>query len=59
MAGVRINNKFVALGTVLQSGDIVQIEIKKSAKPNYKWLEFCKTTIAKRHIRNFLETTKK
>jgi GTP pyrophosphokinase len=57
-SGVKINGKFVALGTILQSSDIVQIDIKKTAKPSYKWLEFCKTTIAKRHIRNFLEMRK-
>lgn len=57
-SGVKINGKFVALGTTLQSSDIVQIDIKKTAKPSYKWLEFCKTTIAKRHIRNFLEMKK-
>jgi GTP pyrophosphokinase len=56
MSGVKINGKFVALSTALQSGDLVEIETKKSAKPNHKWIEFCKTTIAKRRIKNFLES---
>jgi GTP pyrophosphokinase len=58
MSGARINGKFVALDTVLQSGDLVEIETKKTAQPSHKWLEYCKTTIAKRHIRNFLESKK-
>lgn len=56
MAGVKINGKFVALTTILQSGDMVEIETKKTAKPSQKWIEFCKTTMAKRHIRNALES---
>ena len=59
MAGVKVNDKFVALNTILEPGDKVEIETKKNAKPSYKWLEFCKTTIAKRHIRNALENSKK
>jgi GTP pyrophosphokinase len=55
MSGVEVNGKFVAIYTILKNGDRVKIETKKSGKPNYKWLEFCKTTVAKRHIRNFLE----
>lgn len=55
MSGVKINTKFVAINTILQSGDMVEIETKKNAKPNYKWLEFCKTAMAKRHIRNAIE----
>jgi RelA/SpoT family (p)ppGpp synthetase len=58
MSGVKINGKFVALNSVLQSGDLVEIDTKKSAKPSHKWLEYCKTTVAKRHIRNFLESLK-
>jgi (p)ppGpp synthase/HD superfamily hydrolase len=48
----------VALDTILQSGDLVEIETKKTARPSHKWLEYCKTTVAKRHIRNFLESKK-
>lgn len=58
MAGVKVNDKFVALTTILEPGDKVEVETKKSAKPSYKWLEFCKTTIAKKHIRNALEEKK-
>ena len=58
MSGVKINGKFVALNTLLQPGDMVEIETKKSSKPSYKWIDFCKTTIAKKHIRNALEDIK-
>lgn len=58
MSGVKINSRFVALNTLLQPGDLVEIETKKTAKPSYKWLEFCKTTIAKKHIKNALESKK-
>jgi GTP diphosphokinase / guanosine-3',5'-bis(diphosphate) 3'-diphosphatase len=54
-AGAKVNGKFVALTTTLLNGDRVEIETKKNAKPNRKWIEFCKTTMAKRHIRNALE----
>ena len=58
MAGAKVNGKFVALDTVLQNGDRVEIETKKSAKPSYKWLEHCKTTMARRRINHFLESKK-
>jgi GTP pyrophosphokinase len=58
MSGARVNGKFVAIDSVLQNGDRVEIETKKSAKPSHKWLESCKTTMAKRRISNFLEKTR-
>jgi GTP pyrophosphokinase len=51
MSGVKVNGKLVALNTVLRGGDVVEIITKKSAKPNRKWIEDAKTTMAKRHIR--------
>jgi GTP pyrophosphokinase len=53
-AGAKVNGKFVALNTVLKNGDIVEIETKKNVTPTRKWVEYAKTTIAKRHIRNML-----
>lgn len=55
MSGAKINGKFVAITTTLQNGDRVEIETKKSAKPSSKWLEFCKTTVARRKIQHSLE----
>ncbi|PID83130.1 hypothetical protein CSB11_02945 [Candidatus Campbellbacteria bacterium] len=57
--GAKINGKFSALNTILKNGDIVEIETKKNAKPNLKWLEFVKTTTAKKRIRAFCEKNKK
>ena len=58
MSGAKVNGKFVAINTVLQNGDRVEVETKKSAKPSFKWLGFCKTSMAKRHINHYLENTK-
>ncbi|MDP3958162.1 MAG: RelA/SpoT family protein [bacterium] len=54
-SGAKVNGKLVPLDTKLKNGDIVEIETKKNAAPKSKWLEYAKTTVAKRHIRNFLE----
>jgi GTP pyrophosphokinase len=59
ISGAKINGKFTALSTVLQSGDMVEIETKKTSQPSRKWLDYCKTTLAKRHIRNALENKNK
>ncbi len=58
MVGAKINGKFSAITTVLQSGDRVEVETKKNAKPNKKWLENCKTTLARRRINHYLENSK-
>ncbi len=55
ISGAKVNGKFVAITSILQNGDRVEIETKKNAKPSSKWLEFCKTTIARRKISSFLE----
>jgi len=55
MSGAKINSKLISLDTELKNGDIVEIETKKNAKPSRKWLDFAKTTMARRHIRNALE----
>ena len=47
----KVNGKMVALDTPLNNGDIVEIVTKKSAAPKQKWLDFAKTTLARRHIR--------
>ncbi len=48
----KINGKHSALKTILKNGDIVEIETNKNSKPSKKWLEFAKTSIARRHIIN-------
>lgn len=49
-SGAMVNGKLVSLDTTLRNGDIVQIETKKDAKPSEKWLDYVRTTIARRHI---------
>lgn len=55
VAGAKVNGKMVPLDTILQNGDIVEIETRKSSYPKRKWLDFAQTTLARRHIRNALE----
>lgn len=57
LSGAKVNGKLVSIETKLKSGDIVEIETKESACPKRKWLEHAKTTLAKRHIRTYLEKT--
>lgn len=55
VAGAKVNGKMSPLDTTLHNGDIVEIQTKKSATPKTKWLDFAKTTMARRHIRNAIE----
>lgn len=52
--GAKVNNKLVPLDTELGNGDIVEIVMNKSNKPTKKWLDYAKTSLARRHIRSFL-----
>lgn len=54
-AGARINGKMSPIFSKLKNRDIVEIIKKKDANPSSKWLDFVKTTIAKKHIRSYLE----
>jgi len=53
--GAKINGKNSSLGTKLKNNDIVEIQVSKNAKPSAKWLDYAKTTLAKRHINNHLK----
>jgi len=57
--GAKVNGKLVPLNTHLHNGDIVEIQTKKTAHPSHKWLDFAKTTLARRHIRISLEKEKR
>lgn len=52
--GARMNGKFVSLDTELINKNTVEIETKKTSKPTLKWLDYVKTSMAKRHIKNIL-----
>lgn len=50
------NDKLVSFEYVLKNRDILKIEISDKAKPNRKWINYCKTQFAKRHIKSWLKT---
>lgn len=54
-SGAHVNGKFVSLDTILNSGDIVEIETRKDGTPKERWLDFAKTTMAKKHIRAYMK----
>ncbi len=58
MNGAKINGKMVSLDTRLENSNIVEIITNKNSKPSAKWLEMAKTSMAKRHITNYLEKNK-
>ncbi|MFT5360012.1 MAG: guanosine-3',5'-bis(diphosphate) 3'-pyrophosphohydrolase [Candidatus Paceibacteria bacterium] len=53
-SAANINGKNSKLETKLKNGDIVRIETNKKSKPSTKWLDYVKTTLAKRHIKTYL-----
>jgi GTP pyrophosphokinase len=55
ISGAKINGKLSQIFSKLKNRDIVEIINKKDAHPSSKWLEYAKTTIARKHIRSYLE----
>ncbi len=53
-SSARVNGKMVPLGAKLRNGDIVQIITSKKSKPSNKWLDYAKTTMARRKIRAYI-----
>lgn len=58
--GAKVNEQLVSLDTKLQSGDMVEILIQKNKKPSESWLQFVKTSTARKKIKAALrkETSK-
>lgn len=54
--GANINNEKAKLGSVLQSGQYVEIEADKNAEPKAEWLGFVATNKARRALRSWLKT---
>lgn len=54
IASIMINHKIASLQTKLNNGDQVEIITKKNAKPNRKWLDYAKTSMAKKFIKQAL-----
>jgi len=55
ICGAKINSKMSQIFTKLKNGDIVEIVTNKDSKPSGKWLEYVKTSAAKKHIKSYLE----
>ncbi|MBA3789168.1 bifunctional (p)ppGpp synthetase/guanosine-3',5'-bis(diphosphate) 3'-pyrophosphohydrolase [Patescibacteria group bacterium] len=55
MGGAKVNGKLVSFDTKLRNGDIVEVIEKTSARPTTKWLDYARTSMARRHIRNEIE----
>ncbi len=55
ISGAKVNGKLVSLDTKLHNGDVVEIQTKQSSKPSSKWIDFCKTGVAKRKIQSALQ----
>lgn len=55
IAGAKINGKMSQIYSKLKNGDIVEIITKENSSPTSKWLDHTKSTIAKKHIRSYLE----
>lgn len=55
MQGAKVNGKLVSFDTKLRNGDIIDILKSKSARPTAKWLDYARTSMARRHIRSRLD----
>jgi guanosine-3',5'-bis(diphosphate) 3'-pyrophosphohydrolase len=55
MYGAKVNGKMVSYDTALRNGDVVEILERASAHPTSKWLDYARTSMARRHIRTTLE----
>ncbi|MES2668304.1 MAG: RelA/SpoT family protein [Patescibacteria group bacterium] len=55
MQGAKVNGKLVSFDTKLRNGDIIEILKSKTAKPTAKWIDYARTSMARRHIRTTLD----
>ncbi len=59
MNGAKVNGKLVAFDTQLQNGDVVEILDKTTARPTVKWIDYARTTLARRHIKQQLDESER
>jgi len=52
-AGAKVNGNLVPLNYELKNGDVVEIIVSKNKKPSLDWLEFVKTSSARKKIKAF------
>jgi guanosine-3',5'-bis(diphosphate) 3'-pyrophosphohydrolase len=53
-SGARINGRMVALRTVIQNGDVVEILTSPNAHPSRDWLNFLTTSRARNRVRHWV-----
>ena len=56
--GAKVNEKMVPLDFELRNGDVVEIIKSKNKKPSFDWLEFVKTTEARKKIKSWFNENK-
>lgn len=56
LQGAKINGKNSSIGTVLKTNDIVDVQVNKNANPSSKWLDYTKTSVARKHVNNHLKS---
>lgn len=54
MSGAKVNGKLMSMATELKNGDIVEILTDKRHQPKYKWLDYAKTSHARKKIRSWI-----
>ncbi len=54
ISAVRINSKIAPLHATLHNGDIIEIVTSKNAHPTNKWLDYARTTMARKRIRSYI-----
>lgn len=52
--GAKINGRIVPLGTILRSGDQIEIITSKNQHPNKNWIKFVKTPKARSAVRKWM-----
>lgn len=55
VSGAKVNGKLVPLSTKLKINDIVEIMTKDEAHPTSKWQDYAKTTLARKHIKTYVD----
>lgn len=56
---IKVNNKLVPMGQILQNGDQVHVNINKNQKPNEEWLKMVVTGKARSKIRSAMKEEKR
>ncbi len=55
ISAAKVNGKMVPITSSLHVNDIVEIVTKSDAHPTSKWLDCAKTTVARKHIRTYVD----